>query len=131
MKKVLVTISKGYLGLAALFLGYLGIQWGFVIDERLTSLEISTTTIPAINTLKSVMATALLGIAISCVFFIRKSKNWFYPLVTMMSVMVVVRVVSLLSDGFHGRMAIYAVLEVLIVGALVVVYKHENQNALN
>ena len=127
MKNVLVITCKVYLAIVALFLGYLGIRWGFTIDERLTSLDMTATTLPAINTLKSIMATALLGLAICCVFFIRNSKNWYYPLVTMFSVMAVVRIVSLLTDGFHQRMAIYAFLEVLIVAALILVHKYEGE----
>ncbi len=129
MKNFTIIIGKLYLGIVALFLAYLGISWGFMVEKRFLALDISTSSISAINTLKSIMGTALISMAAFTVLFITNSKKWFSPMIIMTIAIIVIRVISLLTDGFHERMAIYALLEVLILLALIVIHRIENTSS--
>ena len=131
MKKTIVIICKAYIIILALFLSYLGIQWGFMLEGRLASLNITAPSIPAINTLKSIMGTMLLSLAIFALLFLKDSKKWFMPMAIMIILIIAIRSISLLRDGYHERMAIYTFLEFLVLLALITVNKFENQKSSN
>ncbi|WP_086933135.1 hypothetical protein [Agarilytica rhodophyticola] len=123
MTFVLRYISLGYIGLTALFLAYLGTVWAFFPADHMERVGVTVTTLNGINTLKSIMATGLLGITGCCVMFLFNQQNWFRPLLLLTSILLVVRVTGLAVDGYHSRMAIYAILEILILVATVTAVK--------
>ena len=111
--------ALAYIAVTALFLGYLGTTWAFFPADHMERLGVTATSIPAINTLKSIMGTALLGVTGACLLFLFDQEKWFRTLSLLIAIMIVVRVTSLAIDGFHPRMAVYAALE---VGILIAVY---------
>ncbi len=115
MNSVLHKTSLIYMGLVALFLSYLGMNWAFFPTEHMARVSITAGEVAAINTLKSVMGTALFGMVGASILFILDQEKWFRTLVLLGGIMATVRTISLFVDGFHGRMALYAILEVLIV----------------
>ncbi len=117
MTSIARTAALAYLGLTALFLSYLGVTWAFFPTEHMARVEITAGNVAALNTLKSVMGTALLGLVAACVLFIFNQEKWWRTLVLLAGIMAIVRIPSLVVDGFHTRMAVYAVLEVMIVVA--------------
>jgi hypothetical protein len=126
---VVRTISLIYIGLAALFLAYLGTVWAFFPTEHMEKLGVTATTLPAINTLKSIMGTGLLGLTGVCIMFLVNREHWYRPLLLLTTILLVVRVVGLAVDGMHSRMVIYAVLEVLILVAVMAAVRLEPKPA--
>lgn len=121
-------ISLVYIGLTALFLGFLGTTWAFFPADHMEKLGVAATGIPAINTLKSIMGTALLGVTGCCILFLVDRQTWYRPLLLLIGVMLIARVSSLAVDGFHTRMALYAGLEFLILLAVLAAVKFDNKN---
>lgn len=117
MTSILHKATLVYLAVTALFLSYLGMNWGFFPTEHMARVGITADNIAALNTLKSVMGTALLGIVAACILFIFDQEKWYRTLVLLGGIMAFVRITSLIVDGFHSRMALYAALEILIVVA--------------
>lgn len=123
MKSVLRIISLIYIGLTALFVGYLGTIWAFFPADHMAKLGVTATELPGINTLKSIMGTGLLGLAAIAVMFLFDQRNWYRPLLLLTGILLIVRIISLITDGYHARMAIYAGLEVLILVAVIMATK--------
>ena len=128
MKSKIVLISKVYLGIVALFVGYLGLGWAFAIDGGLEKYDITINTIAGLNTVKSIMGTGLISISLFAGLFIVNTKKWYPPMLVMISILLIVRVSSLVMDGFHDRMAIYTGLEVLVLLAVIFTGKNETAN---
>lgn len=125
-KSIIRNISLGYIALTALFLGYLGTKWAFFPLAHMEKLGVTASGIPAINTLKSIMGTALLGTTAACILFMFDRLKWYRTILLLIGVMLPVRIVSLVVDGFHLRMGIYAFLEAIIIVAVLVAVKLEN-----
>ena len=124
MSKFLRIASLVYIAVTALFLGYLGTKWAFFPADHMAKLGVTATGVPAMNTLKSIMGTALLGVTGACIFFLFDQKKWYRTLLLLIGVMLPVRVISLIIDGYHSRMGIYAVLELFIIVAVLVAVKY-------
>ena len=123
MRTAIRTLALVYIAITAAFLGYLGTKWAFFPAEHMAGLGVETSTIPAINTLKSIMGTALLGVTGACILFLFNRQKWGDTLLLLIGIMLPVRVISLFVDGFHSRMTIYAVLELLILVAVITAVK--------
>ena len=119
-------LALAYIAVTALFLAYLGTTWAFFPADHMERLGVTATGVPAINTLKSIMGTTLLGATGACVLFLFNQEKWFQTLLLLIAVMLVVRTSSLIVDGFHPRMALYAVLELFILVAVVAGVKLKN-----
>lgn len=109
----------------AAFLGYLGVTWAFFPAEHMARLGVEASTLPAISTLKCIMGTMLLGGASACVLFLFNRKKWGDTILLLMGIIIPIRAISLIIDGFHPRMGLYAVLEALILIAVIVAVKLE------
>ncbi len=123
MTKAIHNLSRAYIAVTALFVGYFGAKWAFFPVDHMDKLGVTAATIPAINTLKSIMGTALLGVTGAGILFLLDQKKWFRTLLLLIGIMLPVRVLSLFVDGFHSRMAIYALLEFFILIAVIAAIK--------
>lgn len=126
---VIKLLSKAYLLVLSLFMFYLSYRWVFGTNVHLAMLGITVEGIHGINTLKSIMGSSLLMFAIMPILALYRDKTWFTPLALFVAVLLVVRVLSLVMDGFHLKMGIYAVLEVLILLAIFALSKPDDKDS--
>ena len=118
-------LSLIYIGLAALFLGYLGAVWAFLPSEQIGKLSATFVSVPTTNTLKSIVGTGLLWMTGVCIMFLLNPEHWYRPLLLLVAILLVVRVVELAVDGMYSRMIGYALAHSLVLVAVVVAVKLE------
>ena len=119
MLKTIEIAALFFLAFVGFALGYFGYLWVLTPEVQLAKLGMSADSIPGMSVLRSILGTGLLTFAIMCFMFIRDRAAWFKPLLLFASLLFVARIISLVIDGVHERMVIYAALEALIVVALV------------
>jgi len=115
IEKVIEAIGVSYLILVGLTLSYFGYLWIFTPTVQMEKLSLIAPTIPAMSLLRSLVGSGLITFAAMTFLFIRNREAWFKPLLIFASVLLFARCFSLIVDGTHERMALYAVLEGLIV----------------
>ena len=123
MAKIIRTFALAYIAVIAIFIAYLGFAWSFIPSSRMANLGITVENISGINTLKSIMGAGLLSTSALCFLYIRNQKSWFKPLLIFTTAIFIIRTISLITDGFDERMAIFASLEGLILVALITSYR--------
>ncbi|WP_406609443.1 hypothetical protein [Agarivorans sp. JK6] len=122
-------LSKTWLLLLSLFMFYLSYRWIFDINAHLAMLGITVEGVHGINTLKSIMGSGLLMFALTPLLALYHDERWLAPLGLFMTLLLLVRLISLFVDGFHLKMGFYALLEALVVASVLALYKFNTERS--
>lgn len=126
---LLETLGVLFLAFVGLSLSYLGYIWVFTPDVQLARLDMTAESIPGMSVVRSVLGSGLFTFAAMCFLFIKDRDTWFKPLLLFAILLFLARMLSLISDGLHERMVLYAVLEGLIVFIVVFLHRKGKSNS--
>ena len=118
LNKAIEYLSIAFLIFVGLALAYLGCIWVFVPEIQIEKLGLIAPTIPSMSLLRSIIGSGLLTFSIMVFLFLYNREAWAKPLLLFAVLLFVARCLSLLVDGTHDRMVLYAVLEALIILAV-------------
>jgi len=84
-------------------------MWSFAPDANMTQYGISTDGILGVNMIKTDIGAGLLTASLFSLLYLFKGKQWFLPLVIIVSAYLIIRAISLLMDGYN-EMAVFGVI---------------------
>ena len=127
MNKAFLLGCRIYVGVMAVILLINGFLWGFLPDSNLALNGIIVESVLGMNMIKSDIGGSLIAISILTVLFLLNRKQWFYPVIIFTSSLLFVRIISLLTDGYHEIAIAGVVMEVLfLLSAISINYKQNN-----
>jgi len=127
MKNVLIWICRIFIGLVGAILLYVAFMWSFAPDTNMLQNGISVDGILGRNMIKTDIGAGLFAASIFSFLYLFKGKQWFLPLVIIVSAYLVIRTVSILMDGYT-EMAIFGIgLEAMVLIAVLGLNKLQNQ----
>ena len=115
VSRLIEILGLAFLALVGVALGYLGYIWVFTPEVQIESLGLVAPTIPSMSLLRSILGSGLLTFAAMSFLFIYDRSTWFRPLMLFATLLFAARCFSLIVDGVHDRMVLYAVLEGFII----------------
>lgn len=118
MKNITIWVLRLFIGLVAAMLLYPGITWSFIPETNLLLNNIEVNSVLGMNMMKSAMGTGLLSTSIFMILFLFNGKQWFLPSVILMAVFLLIRIISLLTDGSHQMIIVGILLEILSIIAM-------------
>ena len=124
MNNIIIWICRILIGLTAIVLLVTGFLWAFMPEANLKMNGISAESVLAINTIKANIGGTLLFGSIISFLYLFKGREWFLPNVIYFTSLVIVRSISLLTDGYHQTNVIGIVVEVLFLIAVSGLNRH-------
>ena len=123
--KIVDIILRVIIIAVSLILLFSGFQWAFMPDTNMTTNGITASSPLGRNMIKSDIGAGLIGAAIFLFLYALKKGFWFYPSVIMTGSYLVIRVVSLISDGSHRTVVVGIIMEAFVIGVLMVMRRME------
>lgn len=118
MNSTLIITLKILIGLVALMLLVQGFLWSFMPESSMKSAEISSSSPIGMNYLKSNSGVAFFSMGLFFAMFVLQGNSWFLPSVIMLSGYILIRTVDLITAGYNQSIALYILIEIVIMAAL-------------
>jgi len=115
MKNVMNWVCRIFTGIMGLIFFIQGFIWAFFPDMNLTAYDIQASSVLGINMIKSDIGAGLFASSIFTFLFLFKGKQWFFPLLIIAVAYLAIRLISLLTDGYHQTILFGVILESLFL----------------